>query len=152
MRPSIRSLAVLVACAAVVAGAAAAARPPKTEKSAAGKAAGKAGPQEKEGRAFLDGVTGLLWPVSTAAGQADWIAATDVTPEHTGQRTGADKVLAALTGAKPIIDKTKGFLSSESALDDVTARQLRKLLLGAAESPGSIPQVVARRVEMEARQ
>ena len=34
----------------------------------------------------------------------------------------------------------------------MTVRQLRKLLLGAAENPGTIPDVVARRIEAEARQ
>ena len=79
---------------------------------------------------------------------ADWAAATDVTPEHTGQRTGADKALAALVGldadhrARP-----RRCSKNEKQLDELTVRQLRKLLLAAAESPGTIPEVVAKRVE-----
>ena len=94
---------------------------------------------------------GLLAPVSTSASLADWAAATDVTPEHTGQRTGADKALAALAGSTTVIDKTKALLKNEKQLDELTVRQLRKLLLAAAESPGTIPEVVAKRVEAEAQ-
>ncbi len=140
MRTSIRNLGILVACAAGgVAGVAA----------AAGK---RAAPVQKEAEVFLATVTGLISPVANSTNIADWQAATDVTPEHTGQRSGADKALAALVGSTAIIDKTKTMLKSEKQLDDVTARQLRKLLLGAAESPGTIPEVVARRVELEAKQ
>jgi peptidyl-dipeptidase A len=159
MRASIRWTGCLVACAVIGAGAAralggpakadgAAAAAPKAAK----KKAGKATAAEKEAEAFITETAGLLAPVATSANLADWEAATDVTPEHTGQRIGADKALAALGGSKLIIEKTKALLKNERQLDDVTARQLRKLLLGAAESPGTIPEVVAKRVEAEARQ
>ena len=107
---------------------------------------------EKEAEAFLSTVTSLLGPVAVSANLADWTSLTDVTPEHTGQRTGADKALAALAGSKLIIEKTKALLKNRKQLDDETARQLEKLLLGAAESPGTIPEVVAARVEAEAHQ
>lgn len=151
MRPSIRHLAVLVAClSAGVAVAAGAAGPADGAKPA--KAAAKRGPVQKEADAFLATLTGLLAPVSTSAALADWAAATDVTPEHVAQRTGADKGLAALIGATTVIDKTKALLKNEKQLDDLTVRQLRKLLLAAAENPGTIPEVVARRVELETKQ
>ena len=51
-----------------------------------------------------------------------------------------------------MIDKTKALLKNEKQLDDLTVRQLRKLLLAAAENPGTIPEVVARRVELETKQ
>jgi peptidyl-dipeptidase A len=107
---------------------------------------------EREAEAFLEAIDGLVRPVATRTANADWLAATDVTPEHTGQRTGADKALAALVGSKYVIEKTKGFLAREKQLDDLTARQLHKLLLSAAESPGTIPDVVDKRVETEAKQ
>lgn len=65
---------------------------------------------------------------------------------------GAGRALAALSGSKVIIEKAKALLGREKDLQDVTARQLRKLLLAAAEAPGTIPDVVTRRVEAEARQ
>src|SRR5688572_30348030 len=145
MRASIRNPAILVACVAVacVAGGA----------TGAAVAAGKrAAPVQKEAEAFLATVTGLIAPVSTSTGLVDWAAATDVTPDHIGERSGANKALAALIGSTAIIDKTKLLLKSDKQLDELTARQLRKLLLNAAEAPGTIPEVVARRVELEAKQ
>jgi len=117
-----------------------------------GAARGKASTAQKDAEAFLAAVTPLLTPVSTVAAEADWLAATDVTPEHTGQRAGADKALATLSGAPFIIERTKALLAKEKDLDPLTARQLHKLLLGAAENPGTIPDVVAQRIDAEARQ
>jgi peptidyl-dipeptidase A len=161
MRPSIRAIGVLVAClfACFVAGvavAAAAAGPSDTAKATKStkstKGTAKKGPVQKEADAFLATVTGLLAPVRTSADLADWAAATDVTPDHVAQRTGADKSLAALRGSTTLIDKTKALLKNDKQLDELTVRQLRLLLLAAAETPGTIPDVVAKRVELEAKQ
>ena len=119
--------------------------------TAAGKA-GKHTAAEKEAEAFLATVTGLLAPVSTSAGLADWAAATDVTPEHTGQRTGADKALAALSGSTLVIEKTKALLKNEKQLDELTARQLASCCSRRRRRPGTIPDVVAKRIEAESHQ
>src|SRR6185312_5408850 len=144
MRASIRWTLLLVACAGVVL---AAVVPGSPALAAAHKSA-----SEKEAEAFLTTVTSLLAPVAVSANLADWTSLTDVTPEHTGQRTGADKTLAALAGSKLIIEKTKALLKNRKQLEETTARQLERLLLDAAESPGTIPEVVTARVEAEARQ
>ena len=107
---------------------------------------------ETDAEAFLATIASLLQPVATRATLADWASLTDVTPDHTGQRIGADGALAALAGSPLIIEKAKALLAQREELDDQTARQLQKLLLGAAESPGTIPDVVAHRVEAEAHQ
>ena len=109
---------------------------------------------EKEARAFFwtSGKSASIVPVAAVDADIGWSAATDVTPEHTGARTGADKALAALAGSKLIIERCKTLLGHEKDLDQGTARQLHKLLLGAAEAPGTIPEVVAKRVEAEAHQ
>jgi peptidyl-dipeptidase A len=145
MPRSIRDLGIMVACAAVacLAGGAAGIA------TAAGK---RATPAQKEAESFLVTVTGLIAPVATSTGLVDWAAATDVTPDHVAERAGANKAMAALIGSTAIIDKTKALLKTEKQLDEVTVRQLRKLLLSAAEAPGTIPDVVARRVELEAKQ
>src|SRR3954468_200058 len=124
-------------------GSTAAQAPPRTRKVPA---------VERDARAYLETMNTLLQPVSTAASEAAWSAATDVTPEHTGERAGAEKTAAALAGSKLIIERTRAFLTREKELDELTARQLRKLLLNAAESPGTIPEVVGRRIEAESRQ
>jgi peptidyl-dipeptidase A len=161
MRASIRSALRQVAwigawigallCAAMVPHDVAAAAPKPATKPSKKSGSSKSA-AEKEAEAFLTTVTSLLGPVAVSTNLADWASLTDVTPEHTGQRTGADKAQAALAGSKLIIEKTKALLKNRKQLDDETARQLEKLLLGAAESPGTIPEVVAARVEAEAHQ
>ena len=106
---------------------------------------------ERDAEAFLASVTSLLHPAATATDNVDWVASTDVTPEHTAERAGADKIFASLSGAKDLIEKTKAFLKNDKQLDELTVRQLRKLLLSASENPGTIPEVVARRVGAEAK-
>ncbi|MES1172496.1 MAG: M2 family metallopeptidase [Bacteroidota bacterium] len=120
--------------------------------SYAGAAARRASAAEKEARAFLDTVVPLILPVATVEAEVAWTSSTDVTPEHTGARTGADKALAALSGSKVIIARCKALLARAKDLEPATETQLRKLLLAAAESPGTIPEIVAQRVDAEARQ
>ena len=107
---------------------------------------------EREARAFLGTVTGLLQPLNTVANQAAWNAATDVSPDHTAARAAAEKAAAAATGSKLVIERTGAFLAKPSELSDLSLRQLRKLQLAAAENPGTIPEVVGQRIDAEARQ
>ena len=154
------TIGVLVAC--LSAGAVAVAAHGQPARRTAGQPAsparpttgreGQAEPSPEGGRRVPGDGDGPLAPVSTSAGLADWAAATDVTPEHVAQRTGADKALAAVSGSTTVIDKTKALLKNEKQLDELTVRQLRKLLLTAAENPGTIPEVVAKRVELETKQ
>src|SRR6185312_11462232 len=125
MRSWMRAPLILVACAVTAVGAAEGAK--KTDKKGRSKAA-KQTAVEKEAEAFLATITSLLKPVATRATMADWTSLTDVTPEHTGQRVGADGALATLAGSPLIIEKSKAFLAQRDQLDDQTARQLQKLL------------------------
>jgi peptidyl-dipeptidase A len=108
--------------------------------------------QEREARAFLEVISGTLQPLQTVANQAAWVASTDVSPEHTASRTTTDKAVAAVSGSKLVIEKTKALLGQKSELEAVTMRQLEKLLREAADNPATIPDVVAKRIEVEARQ
>ena len=119
---------------------------------AAEKTTRKLSSAEREARAFLETVTGLVQPLNTVANQAAWIAATDVSPEHTAARAAAEKAAAAVTGSKLVIARTGAFLAKPGELSDLSLRQLRKLQLAAAENPGTIPEVVSQRIEAEARQ
>jgi peptidyl-dipeptidase A len=51
-----------------------------------------------------------------------------------------------------VIEKTRSLLKLKSDLDPLSVRQLTKLLLAAADSPATLPEVVAKRIEAEARQ
>lgn len=107
---------------------------------------------ERDARTFLEVITGVLQPLRTVANQAAWTASTDVTPEHTAARIGAEKAMASVSGSKLVIEKSKALLAQKSALEPITARQLDKLLLDAADNPATIPDVVAKRIEVEGRQ
>jgi len=121
-------------------------------KPKASRASKRPSVAEKDARAFLDVAVPLIIPATAVDGDVAWTAATDVTPEHTGARAGADRTLAAVSGARVVIERCKALLAHEKELDELTARQLRRLLLAAAEAPGTIPDVVAKRVEAEAHQ
>lgn len=115
-------------------------------------AARKQTPAEKEARAFLEAVTPLLAAVARVEAETSWMAATDASPEHAANRAGAARAAAAAGGAPSIIERSRSLLAHEKDLDPLTARQLRQLLLSAAEAPATTPALVARRSEAEARQ
>jgi peptidyl-dipeptidase A len=112
----------------------------------------KATPQEREARAFLATVSGIVQPLQAVANQAAWVASTDVTPEHTAARAAAEKAVASVSGSKLVIEKTHALLGQKSDLEPLSVRQLSKLLLAAADSPATVPEVVAKRIEAEGRQ
>jgi peptidyl-dipeptidase A len=117
-----------------------------------GKPGKKLTAQQREARSFLDIMSGTLQPLYTVANQAAWTASTDVTAEHTAARTAAEKALAAVSGSKLVIEKARSLLAEKAALEPVTVRQAERLWLAAADSPATIPEVVGKRIEVEARQ
>jgi len=105
-----------------------------------------------EARHFLEAYNATFQSLYIANYEAQWASVTDVTEEHTGQRIGAEKAQAAFLGSKWVIEKARALLKHEKELDALTVRQLRYVLLNAANSPGTIPDVVGERVQAEARQ
>ncbi len=101
---------------------------------------------------FLEIYSDLTQKLYAITAEAYWNSATDVTDLHVGERIGAEKAMAAVSGSPWAINTVRGLLEREARLDDSTQRQLRKILLAAAEYPGTIPDVVAARVAAEARQ
>jgi len=102
-------------------------------------------------REFLQMYDQVDQQLHTVAAKAHWKAATDVSEAHTGERIGADAALAAFRGSPYVIESSRQFLDRKSELSDLDFRQLDKILLNAAESPGTIPEVVRQRIEAEAR-
>lgn len=105
-----------------------------------------------EAKRFLEIYNPLYQRLYTVAQEANWKASTDVTPEHTGQRIGANEAQAAFIGSPWVIEQTRALLQHTNELDGLTVRQLRMIYLLAAGSPGTIPDVVTARVAAEARQ
>src|SRR5262245_65698443 len=120
-------------------------------QAAAGPAA-HAAQSPPEARQFLDLFGRLYSAVRYEAQKAEWAASTDVTDEHVGGRIAAGKALASLAGSPAVIQTARQLLQQPEKLSALDARQLQKILLDAAEAPGTVPEVVAKRVEAEARQ
>jgi len=102
--------------------------------------------------AFLEGYNQIYQALYAVSSEATWKAMTDVTPEHTGQRIGAEEGRAAFVGSPYVINTAREFLRQAEELEPLTVRQLQFILRIAAEYPGTIPEVVSARVAAEARQ
>lgn len=88
----------------------------------------------------------------TVANEASWAASTDVSDAHEAGRTVANTALAAFQGDRAIIESARAFLADKAHLVPIQARELGKILLAAAEGPGTIPKVTAERVAAESHQ
>lgn len=84
--------------------------------------------------------------------ETQWLAVTDVTPEHDAASEAAGKAYAAFNGSPALITEARDLLSHATELKEITVRQLKQLLLNAAEGPMTNPELVAKRVEAETRQ
>src|SRR5437762_10179670 len=84
--------------------------------------------------------------------EAQWLAVTDVTPEHDAAAEATGKAYAAFNGNPAIINQVRELLTHEKELSELTVRQLKQLLLNAAEGPMTNPDLVAKRVAAETKQ
>jgi len=107
---------------------------------------------QKKADEFLLLYNSMYQRVSAQVNEAYWLASTDVSETHTGQRIGADQVYSAFQGDPTVIERVRNFLKSKDQLDPLTVRQLNKILYNGAHSPGTIPDIVNKRVVAEAKQ
>jgi peptidyl-dipeptidase A len=84
--------------------------------------------------------------------EAQWKAVTDVTPEHDAAVEATGKAYAAFNGNPALIMEARELLTHEKELTELSVRQLKQLLLNAAECPMTNPDLVAKRVEAETKQ
>src|SRR3989475_13295136 len=84
--------------------------------------------------------------------EAQWLAVTDVTPEHDAAAEATGKAYAAFNGNPAIISEARDLLIHQKDLNALTIRQLKQLLLNAAEGPMTNPDLVAKRVAAETKQ
>jgi len=89
--------------------------------------------------------------LSAVANEADWRASTNVNEQNIGARIGANEAQAAFQGSRYIIETSRSYLANRTNATDLEFRQLDKILLNAGESPGTVPDIVSRRVAAEAR-
>src|SRR5437667_2288813 len=85
-------------------------------------------------------------------GEAQWLAVTDVKPEHDAAAEATGKAYAAFNGNPALITEARELLAHEKELNELTIRELKQLLLNAAEGPMTNPDLVAKRVAAETKQ
>ncbi|MCU1282911.1 MAG: Angiotensin-converting enzyme, partial [bacterium] len=101
---------------------------------------------------FLRMYNSLYKGLTTVANEAAWLASTDVSDAHEAGRTAANTALAVFSGDRGIIEAARSFLSDRRNLPPMVSRQLDKILLAAAEGPGTIADVTRARVATESHQ
>jgi peptidyl-dipeptidase A len=108
--------------------------------------------QQREAQNFIDYYTSQWQHLYYDAAQASWVANTDISEEHDSLSVVAEQALADFAGSPGVIEKARRFLEQEGALKPLQVVQLQKILLHAAHSPGTIPQVVEELIKAETQQ
>lgn len=120
--------------------------------SAAAISATAATPLQERADHFLTLVNAAYQGVYRVEADAQWFAATDVTPAHDAASETAGKARAAFTGNPAIIREAQDLLKERKKLKEITVRELEHVLLNAAEGPMTNPKLVADRIEAETQQ
>jgi peptidyl-dipeptidase A len=107
--------------------------------------------QERADR-FLDVVNAGYQALYRVESEAQWLAATEVSPEHDAASETAGKARAAFVGNPAVIREAKALLEQRDLLQPITVRQLERVLLNAAEGPMTNPDLVATRIAAETAQ
>jgi peptidyl-dipeptidase A len=115
-------------------------------------AAPAASSYQQEADRFLGLVNATYKALVYVQSQAQWNAATDVSPEHDAAAETAGKAMQAFAGNPALINEARELLKHESELTPVTVRELHRVLLNAAEGPMTNPKLVAERIEAETQQ
>jgi peptidyl-dipeptidase A len=119
---------------------------------AAAMSAASSSPIQDRADRFLEVANAGFQALYRVNSETQWFAATDVTPEHDAASEAAGKAFAAFNGNPVLITEARDLLTHAKELNEVTVRQLRQLLLNAAEGPMTNPDLVARRIEAETKQ
>ena len=76
----------------------------------------------------------------------------DVTPKHDAATEATGKAYAAFNGNPALITEARQLLAHQKELNELTIRQLKQLLLNAAEGPMTNPDLLPKRVAAETKQ
>ena len=109
-------------------------------------------PSQERADRFLALVNASYQAIYYVESEAQWKALTDVSPVHDAASETAGKARAAFIGNPALITETKALLFRRNDLNDLTVRQLERLLLIAAESPMTNPALTQARIEAETKQ
>src|SRR2546423_14284406 len=119
--------------------------------SSAGQAQSRASVQERADQ-FLALVNAGYQGLYRVESEAQWLAATDVSPVHDAASETAGKARAAFVGNPALIREAKALLERRAQLKPLTGLQLERALLNAAEGPMTNPDLVAARIAAETKQ
>ncbi len=108
-------------------------------------------PQERASE-FLGLVNATWQAVYRVESQAQWLAATDVSPVHDAASETAGKSRAAFAGNPKIIEEARELLKDRKDLTPMTVIELERVLLNAAEAPMTNPALATERIAAETRQ
>lgn len=111
-----------------------------------------ASPSRERADRFLALVNAGFQSLTKVQNEAQWLAATDVSPAHDEGSEVAGKAFAAFNGNPALIREARELLSHGDELTELQRRQLGRILLNAAEGPMTNPGLVSSRVEAETAQ
>src|SRR5204862_6568615 len=117
----------------------------------AGHAQTRASVQERADQ-FLALVNAGYQGLYRVESEAQWLAATDVSPVHDAASETAGKARAAFVGNPALIREAKALLERRAQLKPITVLELERALLNAAEGPMTNPDLVAARIAAETQQ
>ncbi|MDD5718760.1 MAG: M2 family metallopeptidase [Candidatus Krumholzibacteria bacterium] len=100
---------------------------------------------------FLDAYNLTYRRLWTAAANAAWNAAIDISVANSDAAVAAAEALAEFTGSRQVIDRLQA-LRQAAGLSERQHRQLEKAWELAARRPGTIPATVRKLIQLEARQ
>jgi len=109
-------------------------------------------PTQERADRFLALVNSSYQALYTVESNAQWDAATDVSPVHDAASEVAGRARAAFVGNPALIKETRALLLERKDLNDLTVRQLERLLLLAAEGPMTNPDLTRARIAAETAQ
>ena len=109
-------------------------------------------PTQERADRFLALVNASYQAIAYVESEAQWKATTDVSDVHDAASETAGKARAAFMGNPAIINETKALLLKRHELNDLSIRELERILLTAAESPMTNPTLTQARIEAETKQ
>jgi peptidyl-dipeptidase A len=109
-------------------------------------------PTQDRAAQFLLLVNAGYQALYTVNSEAQWDALTDVSAIHDAAADTSSRAYAAFNGNPAVITEAKYLLLHRNQLDDLTVRQLERVLLNAAEGPMTNPKLTADRIAAETAQ
>ncbi len=106
----------------------------------------------QDARPFLDDYNHRMSRLYTGLSEAQWLASTDVSDEHTRRAIEAQQAFDRFRGDRQRMETIASFRARAWMHDPTTNRQLQRAWLMAAEAPGTLPDLVKKRAEAEAKQ